>query len=112
MRKLILLDGTPKLFIWITDDKVDFAETYKGMEKDAVLVYNFSKNYVSAVDKEEKILIRHVGKNHLKCLVNFMNNTFIPQIIKEKSWPDNVRKEFLAQLHKFMTSITEICFQI
>ena len=92
MRKLILLDESPKLFIWITDDHVHFSENYVGGEKDVVLVYNFSKNYVSGADKQDKVLIKHIGKNHLKSLVNFMNNTFIPQIIREKSWPDNVRK--------------------
>lgn len=46
-----------------------------------MLLYNFSKNYVSAVDKEEKILIRLIGKNHLKTLVNFMNTVFIPNIL-------------------------------
>jgi len=41
-----------------------------------------------------------------------MNGIFIPSIMGEKSWPDNVKKEFLGQLHKFMTSITETCFQL
>lgn len=41
-----------------------------------------------------------------------MNATFIPNIVEETSWPDNVRKEFLGQLHKFMTSITETAFQM
>ena len=41
-----------------------------------------------------------------------MNTIFIPSIMGEKTWPDNVKKEFLAQLHKFMTSITETCFQL
>ena len=67
---------------------------------------------MSSVDKEQKVLIELIGKNHLKTLVNFMNNTFIPNIIEERSWPDNVRKEFLAQMHKFMTSVTEICYQL
>jgi hypothetical protein len=50
--------------------------------KDVVLIYNFSKNFVSSVDKEDKILIRLLGKNHLKTLVTFMNSTFIPNIIE------------------------------
>ena len=76
----------------MTEDKVEFSDTFKGGDRDIVLIYNFSKNYVSSADKEQKLLIRPIGKNHLKALVNFMNNTFIPQIVKEKSWPDNVRK--------------------
>ena len=61
---------------------------------------------------ESKVFVRRVEKNHLKSLVNFMNNTFIPSIMHENSWPDNVKKDFLAQMHKFMISVTEICFQI
>lgn len=40
-----------------------------------------------------------------------MNSTFVPSIVHESSWPENVRKQFLSQLHKFMTSITETCYQ-
>lgn len=76
-----------------------------------VLIYNFSKNFVSIVDKEEKILIRLLEKNHLITLVDFMNHEFIPKIVEQTSWPENVRKEFLGQLHKFMTSMTETCYQ-
>lgn len=40
-----------------------------------------------------------------------MNNKVIPELLKDKSWPENVKKEFLAQLHKFMSTITETCFE-
>lgn len=106
VRRVLLLDGTNKIFVWIDDDVVFFKDAYVVGDKDVALIYNFSQNYVSSVDKAEKLLIRLIGKNHLKTLVDFMNLTFIPNIIEERSWPDNVRKEFLAQMHKFMTSIT------
>lgn len=82
VKKLVLLDGTPRLFIWIDGDKVHFEDHYQKDQKDVVLIYNFSKNFVSSVDKEDKILIRLLGKNHLKTLVTFMNATFIPNIIE------------------------------
>lgn len=50
-------------------------------------------------------MIEIIGKNHLINLIGFMNDQFIPNVVKEK-WSDNVKKEFLAQLHKFMISIT------
>lgn len=84
---MILLDGSPKLFIWIENDKVHFEDSYEKDDKDVCLIYNFSKNFVSSVDKEDKILIRLLGKNHLKTLVAFMNSTFIPNIIEQNSWP-------------------------
>ncbi len=39
----------------------------------------------------------------MKSLLNQMNNVFIPTFMKDNSWPDNVKKEFLGQLHKFMS---------
>lgn len=91
MRKLILRDGLIKLFIWVKEDVLYFNENTTDYD-DAVVIFNFSKNYVSNVDKEDKILIRYLGKNQLKTLVSFMNSTFIPNIMNETSWPDNVRK--------------------
>ncbi len=39
-----------------------------------------------------------------------MNYTYIPSFMKDNSWPDNAKKEFLVQLHSFMASLTEIAF--
>ncbi len=70
------------------------------------LLYNFATDVVLVKDLEMKILIRLVQKNKLKSLLTFMNTVFIPSIMNESSWPDNVKKEFLTQLHKFMISVT------
>lgn len=75
------------------------------------LFYNFAHDVVTQRDLEMKILIRLIQKNKLKSLLQFMNTVFIPSIMNESSWPDNVKKEFLTQLHKFMISMTESCFQ-
>ena len=98
--------------MWICDDKVYFeTEVPKGIIYDTAVIFKISKEELTELD-ESKIIVRKIEKNHLKSLLNFMNNIFIPTIMAEKSWPDNVKKEFLAQLHKFMTSITEVCFQL
>ncbi len=47
----------------------------------------------------------------MKGLLSSMNNTFIPSFMKENSWPENVKKEFLGQLHKFMSYLTENAYQ-
>ena len=75
------------------------------------LFYNFAHDVVTQRDLEMRILIRLIQKNKLKSLLQFMNTVFIPSIMNESSWPDNVKKEFLTQLHKFMISMTESCFQ-
>lgn len=43
----------------------------------------------------------------MKGLLSNMNNNFIPFFMKENAWPENVKKEFLGQLHKFMSYLTE-----
>lgn len=48
-----------------------------------------------------------VKQNYLKTLLKMMNIQFIPQFIHDTTWPDNVKKEFLSQLHKFMATLTE-----
>ncbi len=56
------------------------------------LIFNFGKDPVTSYDFERKVLIRKVEVNHLKSLVSFMNTIFIPSIMAENSWPDNVKK--------------------
>lgn len=36
-----------------------------------------------------------------------MNAEYVPKLLGENDWPDGVRKEFQANLNKFMATITE-----
>jgi hypothetical protein len=36
-----------------------------------------------------------------------MNAEYLPKLLAEKNWPEGVKKEFVAQLHKFMAALTE-----
>lgn len=36
-----------------------------------------------------------------------MNNAYIFNFIRDKSWPENAKKEFMGQLHRFMATLTE-----
>lgn len=58
------------------------------------------------------VFFKKVQSNYLKSLLGVMNNHFIPKLVKDGSWPDNVKKEFLAQLHKFMSGVTETCYEM
>jgi nucleoside diphosphate kinase len=113
VKRLCLLEEIGlKLFVWVNQDKVCYdQEVPRGITIDTAVIFKVTPEELISLD-ESKIIVRKIEKNHLKSLVGFMNSTFIPTIMNEKSWPDNVKKEFLAQLHKFMTSITEVCFQL
>lgn len=112
-RLCILEEAGLMLFISIEKDAVKFTPNVPlEIKEDTAVVIKLTSECITQLDIETKILVRKIEKNHLKSLVSFMNNLFIPTIMAEKSWPDNVKKEFLAQLHKFMTSLTEACFQL
>ena len=36
---------------------------------------------------------------------------FVPSFMKDNSWPENVKKEFVAQLHAFMAQLTDASHQ-
>lgn len=40
-------------------------------------------------------------------LLRLMGSVYLPQVSNSGSWPDAVRKEFLAYTHRFMASLTE-----
>jgi dynein heavy chain len=54
------------------------------------------------------LLTGTVRQNHLKGLLKSMNGIFIPYFVKDPAWPENIKKEFLSQLHKFMAYLTEV----
>ncbi len=39
-------------------------------------------------------------QNHIQSLLKMMDDTYNPQIYNDSTWPENVKKEFIAQLHK------------
>lgn len=36
-----------------------------------------------------------------------MEKQFTPAFMQDNSWPENAKKEFIAQLHKFNATVTE-----
>ena len=48
-----------------------------------------------------------VDGDPLDDLLNQMNADFLPKLLGEKNWPEGVKKDFVANLHKFMAALTE-----
>ena len=40
-----------------------------------------------------------------------MREQYLKPLLEEKSWPEGVKKEFVAGLHKFMAALTEASHQ-
>ena len=53
------------------------------------------------------MIVGVVEGDPLDDLLNNMNAEFLPKLLGEKNWPEGVKKEFVAQLHKFMAALTE-----
>lgn len=108
----------PILFIWCEENQLAF--DYFGPPK--VSKGSFDSDFAyfmkvpTAAENSLKIDFTNIsncfvaGKiqnNYLKGLLNHMNNTYIFHFIRDRTWPENAKKEFMGQLHRFMATLTE-----
>lgn len=106
-----------KMFIWIEGDRLQLSYTTrpqlvaKGVEELVYVLKVYAGERVTLENIESNLFIKGFQLNYLKNVLNLMNTIFIPAFFKETSWPENVKKEFMAQLHKFMATVTEACYQ-
>lgn len=47
----------------------------------------------------------------LDALLDFMNSKFVPMVKREHKWPESVKKEFMEQMHRFMSVVTDLCYK-
>ena len=43
----------------------------------------------------------------IESLLRVMNGVYVPRVLATTTWPESVKKDFAAQMHKFMASLTE-----
>lgn len=55
----------------------------------------------------DQIIVSRVQNNPLDDLLAKMTSDYVPQLHAEQEWPDGVKKEFQANLNKFMATLTE-----
>jgi dynein heavy chain len=48
-----------------------------------------------------------LGNDPLEDLLEKMNNEYMKKLLQDNDWPDGVKKEFIANLHKFMAFLNE-----
>jgi dynein heavy chain len=56
---------------------------------------------------EYQVVTGQINDNPLDDLLTKMSNDFVPKLHAEQEWPDGVKKEFQANLNKFMATLTE-----
>lgn len=52
------------------------------------------------------------GGDALHSLLRAMHGLYIPVVVGNNSWPEAVKADFTAQLHKFMANLTETVYEI
>ena len=54
------------------------------------------------------LLFSHlVVGNNIESLMRVMNNIYAPIFFENTSWPDSIKNDFSAQLHKFLATLTD-----
>jgi len=56
-----------------------------------------------------KCTVASVDEDNLQSLIDLMESMFLPDLLMEDSWGEGDKKDFLAQLHKFMATAVECC---
>lgn len=52
------------------------------------------------------------GGDALHSLLQVMSGLYVPVVLGNSSWPETVRSDFTAQLHKFMANLTETVYGV
>ncbi len=52
------------------------------------------------------------GGDALHSLLRSMHGLYVPVVVGNHSWPEAVKADFTAQLHKFMANLTETVFEV
>lgn len=52
------------------------------------------------------------GGDALHSLLRIMHGVYVPVVVGANSWPEAVKSDFTAQLHKFMANLTETVYEV
>jgi len=105
-----------KLYAWISLKDKDIHFTNSGIPSIDGKVEQFQMIYFVKVKFDEQITTSNIDAaiyvdsvegDALDDLLNKMNSDYMSKFLNDKTWPEGVRKDFVAGLHKFMASLTE-----
>eukprot|EP00392_Amoebophrya_sp_AT5.2_P008786 g8814.t1 len=73
--------------------------------------YFLKREHDDAKPLEETVHAAHCRGDLVQGLLRNMNSMFVPMSRLNHGWPENVQKEFVTQMQKFMSSVTEMAHQ-
>lgn len=107
-----------KFFVWL-NEQLEVEMSYDSAPKFfelglsaeqyqvAFFIKRTGKEPISMPRIEEQIITGKINDNPLDDLLTKMTDDFVPKLHAEQEWPDGVKKEFQANLNKFMATLTE-----
>jgi hypothetical protein len=119
LKTFIEQESSMKLFFWIEEETnlcvkttgppSFYSEGGSVNPADYQVVYFLKKVFdkpITYENIEQCIRVGVIEGDPLGDILTKMN-TELPKLLGEKKWPDGVKEEFVAQLHKFMSALTE-----
>ena len=52
------------------------------------------------------------GGDMLASLLRMMHGLYVPVVVSNTTWPETVKSDFTAQMHKFMANLTETVYEV
>ncbi|CAD7941177.1 unnamed protein product [Amoebophrya sp. A25] len=73
--------------------------------------YFLKREHDPSKDLQTTVHSSHIRGDLVQGLLHNMNSMFVPMSRLNHGWPENVQKEFITQMQKFMSSVTEMAYQ-
>lgn len=105
-----------KLYAWVSlkDKDINFSNsgnpTIEGNIEQFQMIYFVKLKFdeqITMANIKDVVHVDSVEGDPLDDLLNNMNSEYLNKFLNDKSWPEGVRKDFIAGLHKFMAALTE-----
>lgn len=86
---------------------VDLQIPYVQVEEISYFIKNQEIRLITAENFQEAVQYGCVTGGHIQSLLRIMNGVFAPIFFENTTWPDSIRNDFSAQMHKFLASLTD-----
>ncbi|XP_072006034.1 dynein axonemal heavy chain 2 [Engystomops pustulosus] len=78
------------------------------------LMYFIRKEQVPLTPEnmEEELQFGSLRGSYIVALLRLMNGVYSPYIFSDSSWPDSIRNDFLAHVHRFLATLTDTRYKL
>jgi dynein heavy chain len=123
-KKFLFDNGEDRIFFWVeTIAQVEYLVSSMVLTKETkrlsgqdcfmyFLKYTEKKVVLTEDNVDDHIVYGVIPlDDNMKGLLNQINSVTLPKFLRDKEWPENIKKDLLEQTHKFMANLTEMVSQ-